>query len=560
MIEGSCDTAFAAVREVFADSLADGDDLGAAVSVYVDGRCVVDLWGGAGGRAYRAGRGSARPRASRSRARRRSPRRPRCCSPSAARSSLDARVIDWWPEFGAHGKDATTGEHLLTHQAGLPAFDRPVSLEEAADPAAMAGAARRAGAAVAPGTAHGYHALTFGWLVGELVRRHAGQTVGEFVRAEISRRTCWSVCRPEMLGALARISAGRPAKLVDAAGRARRGRRAGRRGAGSGLADAAQHANPAASFNKPALLTAGWPAAGLVCTARALADFYRRLVAGHVLRPDTVRDAVRERVRGPDRTLVTETAFGLGFMRAVGKRCTCRRRRAAARSGIRAPAGRSGSAISTAGSPSPTSPTSPAPRSATAAPTASSRRCTLRCDDVSALCGARRQPDRGPERPGRPRRVPRLGRPVRRDACRGQPAPAVRQPRGARSAGWRDPCRAARAGAGDAARPRDGDGRAQRPDAAVGGHRSRRRGTGPMLAALRGDRCHRPHQHVPGPVVHRAPASAGSPRGPRPTTNSSAPPLRATVRWSSTSLRTAPAPTCASGAPTASTRIRSVTR
>jgi CubicO group peptidase (beta-lactamase class C family) len=73
-------------------------------------------------------------------------------------------------------------------------------------------------------------------------------------------------------------------------------------------------ANPAASFNKPVLLTAGWPAAGLVCTARALADFYARLTDGAILSRGTVRDAVRERVRGPDRTLVFESAFGLGYM------------------------------------------------------------------------------------------------------------------------------------------------------------------------------------------------------------------------------------------------------
>jgi CubicO group peptidase (beta-lactamase class C family) len=73
--------------------------------------------------------------------------------------------------------------------------------------------------------------------------------------------------------------------------------------------------NPAASFNNPALLTAGWPAAGLVCTANALAQFYSRLVAGQILSGDTMRDAIKERVRGPDRTMIAESAFGLGFMR-----------------------------------------------------------------------------------------------------------------------------------------------------------------------------------------------------------------------------------------------------
>jgi CubicO group peptidase (beta-lactamase class C family) len=63
------------------------------------------------------------------------------------------------------------------------------------------------------------------------------------------------------------------------------------------------------------VLTAGWPAAGLVATARALGRFYARLIGGDILAAETLRDAVRERVRGPDRTLVLDSAFGLGFMR-----------------------------------------------------------------------------------------------------------------------------------------------------------------------------------------------------------------------------------------------------
>jgi CubicO group peptidase (beta-lactamase class C family) len=74
-------------------------------------------------------------------------------------------------------------------------------------------------------------------------------------------------------------------------------------------------ANPAASFNDPVVLTGGWPAAGLVTTARALAGFYRDLVAGTVVQRGAVRDAIVERVRGRDRTLGQESAFGLGFMR-----------------------------------------------------------------------------------------------------------------------------------------------------------------------------------------------------------------------------------------------------
>jgi CubicO group peptidase (beta-lactamase class C family) len=311
--EGTCDPAFAAVREVFDDSLASGADLGAGVSVFVDDRCVVDLWGGVADQ--RSGR--------------RWERDTGCVTFSCTKAvtataalllaergavSLDARVTDWWPEFGAHGKDAAVGEQLLTHQVGLPAFDRPITSEEAADPVAMADHLAGQTPDWKPGTAHGYHAITFGWLAGELVRRHSGRTVGEFVRAEFAP-DLWIGVPSEMVDGLARIAAGRPVRAGDLPAAPELVAK---------LVAAAQDpdspmlrstANPSVSFNSPVLLTAGWPAAGLVSTARALADFYARLIAGTILRPDTLRDAVRERVRGPDRTLVTDTAFGLGYMR-----------------------------------------------------------------------------------------------------------------------------------------------------------------------------------------------------------------------------------------------------
>jgi CubicO group peptidase (beta-lactamase class C family) len=311
VIDGSCDPAFTAVRDVFAQSLSDGDDLGAAVAVYLDGRPVVDLWGVAD---KRSGRAWARDTA--------------CITFSCTKAvtataalrlaergavRLAGPVTDWWPDFGAHGKDATTGEHLLSHQAGLPAFDRPVTVAEAADPVALAD--RLAGQAPewAPGSAHGYHALTFGWLVGELVRRHAGRPVGDYVRAELGPQL-WLGVPPELLGGLARISAGGPLRVADRPAPHELVVRFVRAATDPTSLMTRSAANPAGSMNDPVLLGAGWPAAGLVTTARSFAEFYARLVAGQILAPETLGDALRERVRGPDRTMVTETAFGLGFM------------------------------------------------------------------------------------------------------------------------------------------------------------------------------------------------------------------------------------------------------
>ncbi len=313
MSEGYCDPAFAAVREVLDDSLAGDGDLGAAVAVSVDGRPVVDLWGGIADQ--RTGRAWERDTA--------------CITFSCTKAltataavllaergavALASPVTDWWPEFGSHGKDGATGEHLLTHQVGLPAFDRPVSVEEAADPIAMADQLAGQTPEWQPGSAHGYHAITFGWLAGELVRRHAGMSVGDFVRAEFGADLRIGV-PPAALDGLARIAAGRPAKADDlAAPRADVTRLVAATQDPDSLFQRST-ANPAASFNKPAVLRGGWPAAGLVSTARALAGFYAQLIGGTILSPATLGDALHERVRGPDRTLVLDSAFGLGFMR-----------------------------------------------------------------------------------------------------------------------------------------------------------------------------------------------------------------------------------------------------
>jgi CubicO group peptidase (beta-lactamase class C family) len=317
VIDGVCDAAFTDVRDVFAANLSSGDDLGAAVTVFVDGRCVVDLWGGLADE--RAGRPWARDTVAVTFS------ATKAVTAAAAlllveRGRLDVadRVAEHWPEFAAHGKGAITVEQVLSHQAGLPAFDRPISAAEAADGAAMA--AQLAGQAPewAPGSAHGYHALTFGWLVGELVRRGSGRPVARFVAEEFGPDL--HLGGPDLAGLdppidVARLAAGRPLKAADRIADERTVAELVRASGDPSSPLQRSTANPAASFNQPVVLAGGWPAAGLVCTARALADFYRRLVDGTLLARGTVREAIRERVRGPDRTLVLESAFGLGFMR-----------------------------------------------------------------------------------------------------------------------------------------------------------------------------------------------------------------------------------------------------
>ncbi|GAA4728034.1 serine hydrolase domain-containing protein [Phytohabitans rumicis] len=315
-VDGWADTAFREVREVFEATFADGRNLGAAVAAFVGGRAVVDLWGGLAD--ARTGRAWERdtPGVTFS-----------CTKAITATAALrvaqetgtgwDAPVAAWWPEYAIAGKEATTLADLLTHRAGVPAFDRPVTVAEAADPAAMAALLAPQYPAWEPGTGHGYHALTFGWLAGEFVRRHTGATVGQYARRHLG---------PELWIGVSGADAERTARVasppaeemawsaeagpIDAATVARMAQ--AYRDPASPLMRAS--ANPTGSYNKPEVLAGGWPATGLVTTARALARFYRDLAAGALLAPGLLGDAIQERVRGSDQVLLLESAFGLGYM------------------------------------------------------------------------------------------------------------------------------------------------------------------------------------------------------------------------------------------------------
>ncbi|WP_119729350.1 serine hydrolase domain-containing protein [Thermomonospora amylolytica] len=324
-VQGHCDPAFKAVRETFEESFARGRELGAGVAVYADGRLVAELWGGVADR--RTGRPWLRD----------TPCVAFSCTKAVTATAalllaergaydLTGPVTDWWPEFGTHGKERTTAEHLLTHQAGLAAFAEPVTAEDAADPAAMAALLAAQAPLWTPGEGHGYHAVTFGWLAGEIVRRHAGCTVGEFVRREFAGDLdLWIGAPPEVIERAARLSADRRPPGPQAGTSAPRP--AGRGAASVRIAEAA--ADPdglmaralnspppgKGGYNNPVVLAGGWPGAGMVTTASALAAFYRDLVGGRILAPGTLRDALRRRVNGPDKVMVVDTSFGLGYMR-----------------------------------------------------------------------------------------------------------------------------------------------------------------------------------------------------------------------------------------------------
>src|SRR6202020_778663 len=172
----------------FRRTLGSGQEVGAAIAVYREGRKVVDLWGG-----YRNGITQApwqqdtlvnvfsttKGIASLAVA----------VAASRGHLSYDAKVADYWPEFAQAGKEAITVRQLLAHQAGLPVVTPPLTLQEIADPAKISAKLAAQVPAWTPGTRHGYHGITLGWYEGELIRRTdpAGRSLGQFFADEIAR-------------------------------------------------------------------------------------------------------------------------------------------------------------------------------------------------------------------------------------------------------------------------------------------------------------------------------------------------------------------------------------
>jgi len=317
-VEGTCDEGFEAVRDAFAANFVNPGEIGAAVAVVVDGQPVVDLWAGLAdahtGRAwaqdtpvlvYSATKG---PTAL-------------CALLLWERGLLDidAPVAGVWPEFAAEGKSAVTVRHLLTHQAGLPVFDAPITFVDCHDPDLVAAKLAAQRPRWELGTGHGYHPLTFGWLVGEVVRRVDGRTVGSMLSEEVCGPLAldlWVGLPPEREASVARLAPGR----FDLTG-ATPGDPALVFAAAIMNIDSLTFqafANPPGqfdveSFNAPELHQAEWPAANGIATARALARFYGELAADRILSAATLDEASRPQVSGPDRVLAIDTSFGLGF-------------------------------------------------------------------------------------------------------------------------------------------------------------------------------------------------------------------------------------------------------
>jgi CubicO group peptidase (beta-lactamase class C family) len=184
-IHGHCDNKFAPVKKAFASNFEAGLEVGASFAATVDGKFVVDIWGG-----Y-ADEAQTRPWQ----------RDTIVCVFSTTkvmtaicalmlidRSLLDpdAPVARYWPEFAQSGKESILVRHILSHTAGLPAFDTLLPLETACDWDKVVSLLAAQKPWWEPGKDWGYHAITWGFLVGEVVRRITGKSLGTFFRDEVA--------------------------------------------------------------------------------------------------------------------------------------------------------------------------------------------------------------------------------------------------------------------------------------------------------------------------------------------------------------------------------------
>jgi CubicO group peptidase (beta-lactamase class C family) len=188
-IHGHCDPRFENVRKVFTEQFESGKEVGASIAFTLHGEPVVDLWGGFVGK-------KGTPEAEREWQRdtlvntySTTKGMTAICAHrlvEAGKIDLDAPVVTYWPEFGAKGKEEIPVRWLLSHQAGLPAIRKEMPPESLFDWDAMCQALAETEPWWTPGTKHGYHPLTFGHLVGEVIRRASGRTVGQMFREDVA--------------------------------------------------------------------------------------------------------------------------------------------------------------------------------------------------------------------------------------------------------------------------------------------------------------------------------------------------------------------------------------
>lgn len=333
-IQGHCDPRFENVRSVFTQQFEQRKEVGAGISFVLDGECVVDLWGGFYGRpgtpeaerewtpdtivnTYSTTKGMTAI----------------CAHRLVERGllDLDAPVVQYWPEFGAKGKEEIPVRWLLSHQSGLPAVREKLPPETLYDWTAMCSALAETEPWWEPGTRHGYHPMTYGFLVGEVIRRVAGRSVGQMFREEVAGplEADYHIGLPESEDARVSDLIGGIAPPKPKPGEPKLNIKGPMADFFRDMTDPTTMVG--AAFNNPpigpdAVNTRAWrgaelPAANGHGTATALARIYGALARGgeidgvRILEAETIERARTKQVAGADATLGgMPMRYGLGFM------------------------------------------------------------------------------------------------------------------------------------------------------------------------------------------------------------------------------------------------------
>jgi len=309
-----------AFRANFSDPRFQPRDLGAAVSLYAEGEEVVNLWAGTANAktgapwtddtlalVFSTTKGATAIAVA--------------MLAEAGKLSYDEPVATYWPEFAAAGKSSITLRQLMSHQAGLIFAEPALSLGEilAVTPVVEALAAQAP--LWEPGTAHGYHALTYGWLAGEVVRRVDGRSLGRFFADEVAGPLgldFWIGLPASEEPRVARLKgAPRPegddlTLMMKIAGPGTNGGRA------LSMDGALAISGGTMPFNTREVHASEMPAANGITNARSIARMYAATIGEidgvRLVNDATVKTMAAEQVNGDDLTLVLPTRFGLGFM------------------------------------------------------------------------------------------------------------------------------------------------------------------------------------------------------------------------------------------------------
>ncbi|HYR39226.1 MAG TPA: serine hydrolase domain-containing protein [Methylomirabilota bacterium] len=331
IVHGWCEPGFGRVRDALSEILAGGEEIGAALAVCVDGHLVVDLWAGYADAArtrpwdrdtivnlYSIGKAVTAVCALR--------------LVEAGRLDLDAPVARYWPEFAQAGKAQIPVRYLLTHQAALPAIARPLPSGAWSHWDVMTAALAAQAPWWEPGTGHGYHVNTQGFLVGEVVRRITGKTLGTYLREAVTGPAgvdFFIGLGPELEGRCADVL---PEQATPEGDELRRQLSVNPASlSGLPLMRVNAYRNPPEVSGTGVVNTRPWRAAEVPSTnghgnARAVARLYSALAGdgelggAHVLSPEMIARATEQQVYGDDIVLQRPTRFGLGFQLTMAER------------------------------------------------------------------------------------------------------------------------------------------------------------------------------------------------------------------------------------------------